>query len=65
MPAVRRHPTTQHRDRRRNDPNYEKRVEEALASITTGEYKSFRDAAKVTGVRANKSFPNPFKPHLN
>jgi hypothetical protein len=54
MPAVRRHPTTRHRDRRCNDPSYEKRVEEALGSISTGEYRSFRDAARATKVRARQ-----------
>jgi alkylated DNA nucleotide flippase Atl1 len=56
MPAVRHHPTTRHRDRRSNDPSYEKRVEEALGSISTGEYRSFRDAARAigTGVRARQ-----------
>ena len=63
MPSARRHPTMRHQDRRSNDPNYEKRVEEALASITAGEYRSFRDAARITGVRArrvtSKSFYSP------
>jgi hypothetical protein len=52
MPAVRGRSTTRHRDRRSNDSNYEKRVEEALELLSTREYRSFRDAAKATGVRA-------------
>src|SRR6266540_5415070 len=58
MPAICCHGTTQHRDRRSNDPAYDKHVEEVLDLLNAGEYKSFRSAAKATGVRHHQSFPD-------
>jgi hypothetical protein len=38
-----------HRDRRSNDPNYEPLLQDTLARINAGEFKSFKQAAETTG----------------
>ena len=47
MPAIRSH---RQRDRRSNDPGYERRIIEVIEDVMSGKYASWSDAHRQTGV---------------
>ena len=51
MPATRQY--HRQRDRRSNDPGYEKRVNEGIRDVMTGKYTSWNDAQRQTGVSSH------------